>query len=100
MEWQRYLKEGTLTKMSVAFSRDQAEKIYVQHRILEEAKTFYEWLEKGATIFICGDEKQMAKDVEAAILQVIQEQQNTTEHEARAYLERLTQEKRYLRDVY
>lgn len=100
VEWQRYLKEGTLTKMSVAFSRDQAEKIYVQHRIIEEAKTFYEWLEKGATIFICGDEKQMAKDVEAAILQVIQEQQNTTEHEARAYLERLTQEKRYLRDVY
>ncbi|MBQ0138021.1 MAG: assimilatory sulfite reductase (NADPH) flavoprotein subunit [Kurthia sp.] len=100
LEWQRYLKAGVLSKMSVAFSRDQEEKIYVQHRILEQGQEFYNWIQQGATIFICGDEKHMAKDVEAAILQVIAQYGNKSEDESHDYLQNLIQEKRYLRDVY
>lgn len=100
LEWQRYLKAGVLSKMSVAFSRDQEEKIYVQHRIIEQGEEFYNWLQQGATIFICGDEKYMASDVEAAILQVIAQYGNKTEEQAQNYLQNLIQEKRYLRDVY
>lgn len=100
LEWQRYLKEGVLSKMSVAFSRDQEEKIYVQNRIEENGEEFYKWLEDGATIFICGDEKYMAADVEAAIVQVIAKNGQKSQEEAQTYLANLTQQKRYLRDVY
>lgn len=100
LEWQRYLKAGVLSKMTVAFSRDQEEKIYVQHRILEEGAAFYNWLEQGATIFICGDEKYMANDVQTAILAVIEKYGNKTVEQAQQYLDDLTQQKRYLRDVY
>lgn len=100
LEWQRYLKEGVLTKMTVAFSRDQEEKIYVQNRITENGEEFYQWLEDGATIFICGDEKHMASDVEAAIIKVIAENGGKSLEDAKAYLDGLAQEKRYLRDVY
>ncbi|TDL31027.1 assimilatory sulfite reductase (NADPH) flavoprotein subunit [Jeotgalibacillus sp. S-D1] len=99
-EWQRWLKEGILTKMDVAFSRDTAEKVYVQHRILEKSKEFYKWLEAGASVYVCGDEKYMAKDVHAAILSIIQSEGNHTLEEAEAYLANLRSEKRYLRDVY
>ena len=62
-EWQKWLKEGVLTKMDVAFSRDTAEKVYVQHRMLEQSKELFEWLQEGAAVYICGDKKNMAKDV-------------------------------------
>ncbi len=99
-EWQRWLKDGVLTKMDVAFSRDTAEKVYVQHRIQEKSKEFFNWLEDGAYIYVCGDEKYMAKDVHATILSVIETEGNLTKEEAEEYLANLRGEKRYLRDVY
>lgn len=99
-EWQRWLKDGILTKMDVAFSRDTAEKVYVQHRIQEKSKEFFNWLEDGAYIYVCGDEKYMAKDVHATILSVIETEGNLTKEEAEEYLANLRGEKRYLRDVY
>ncbi|QBK26575.1 assimilatory sulfite reductase (NADPH) flavoprotein subunit [Ureibacillus thermophilus] len=98
-EWLNWLKNGVLTKLDVAFSRDQEEKVYVQHKMLKKAKEFYEWLEKGAAVYICGD-KGMAKDVQETIIQIIQEQGNKSREEAEAYLEELRKQKRYQRDVY
>lgn len=99
-ELQRHLKEGTLTKISLAFSRDQEEKIYVQHRLLENAKEVYEWLENGAVLYVCGDEKGMAHGVHEALIQIIKEQGNKSEEEAISYINELKQQKRYQRDVY
>ena len=99
-EWLRFLEEGTLTKMDVAFSRDQQEKIYVQHRLLEKAGEVYKWIENGAVIYICGDEKTMAKDVHHALIQVIEQQGNMSLKEAEEKLATLQKEKRYQRDVY
>lgn len=98
-EWLNWLKNGVLTKLDVAFSRDQEEKVYVQHKMLKKSKEFYEWLEKGAAVYICGD-KGMAKDVQETIIQIIQEQGNKSREEAEAYLEELRKQKRYQRDVY
>lgn len=98
-EWLDYLKSGVLTKMDVAFSRDQPEKVYVQHKMLKRSAELYEWLEKGAVVYVCGD-KGMAKDVEATLLQIIEKEGNKTEEEAKEYLEKLRSEKRYQRDVY
>ncbi|HWI49288.1 MAG TPA: assimilatory sulfite reductase (NADPH) flavoprotein subunit [Rummeliibacillus sp.] len=100
VEWLRYLEEGTLTKMDVAFSRDQEEKIYVQHRLLEKAKEVYEWIENGAVIYICGDEKTMAKDIHEALIQIIEQQGQMSRKEAEEKLVALQREKRYQRDVY
>jgi sulfite reductase (NADPH) flavoprotein alpha-component len=95
--WQ---KSGLLTRFDTAFSRDQADKIYVQHRIVEHAAEFYAWLEEGGTIYICGDASRMAKDVDAAIHKAVELAGGKTEHEAKAYVEALKKAKRYLRDVY
>ena len=100
IEWQRWIKQGVLTKMDVAFSRDQEEKVYVQHKMWEEKEMFYQWLEEGAAIYVCGDEKSMAKDVHETILRIIQEEGNKSEEEATAYLKMMQQQKRYQRDVY
>lgn len=100
IEWQKWVKSGVLEKISLAFSRDQAEKIYVQHRMLEAGAELYQWLENGAHFYVCGDQATMAKDVHAALLQVIQQHGQKTETEAEAYLETLVQQKRYQRDVY
>ena len=99
-EWQRWLKEGVLTKMDVAFSRDTAQKVYVQHRMLEHAKELYQWLEEGAYVYICGDEKHMAHDVHAALGAIIAQEGGMTAEAAADYLSRLQQEQRYQRDVY
>ena len=99
-EWQQFLKSGVLEKMSVAFSRDQAEKVYVQHRILEEAEAVYQWLESGAHLYICGDMHHMAKDVHQALITVIEQQSGRTADEASDWLDQLIAEKRYQRDVY
>lgn len=99
-EWQEWLKDGVLEKMNVAFSRDTDQKVYVQHRIVEHSKEFNEWLEKGASIYICGDEKNMAKDVHEAIRNVLVKEQNLTEEDAESYLKQMKKDKRYQRDVY
>lgn len=99
-EWQEWLKDGFLEKMNVAFSRDTDQKVYVQHRIAEHSKEFNEWLEKGASIYICGDEKNMAKDVHQAIRNVLVKEQNLTEEDAESYLKQMKKDKRYQRDVY
>lgn len=98
-EWLNYIKSGVLTRMDVAFSRDQEEKVYVQHKMLQKADIFYSWLEKGAVVYICGD-KRMAQDVESALLQIIEQQGNKSQEEAKEYLNQLRHEKRYQRDVY
>ncbi|SEN43925.1 sulfite reductase (NADPH) alpha subunit [Paenibacillus sp. OK076] len=99
-EWQRWLKDGVLTKMDVAFSRDAEEKVYVQHRMLEHSKELYQWLQEGAVIYICGDEKRMAHDVHAALATILEQEGGLTPEQAAEYLTRLQQEKRYQRDVY
>ncbi|MGX0915707.1 assimilatory sulfite reductase (NADPH) flavoprotein subunit [Staphylococcus hominis] len=99
-EWQEWLKDGVLEKMNVAFSRDTDQKVYVQHRIAEHSKEFNEWIEKGASIYICGDEKNMAKDVHQAIRNVLVKEQNLTEEDAESYLKQMKKDKRYQRDVY
>lgn len=99
-EWQKWLKDGVLTKMDVAFSRDTKEKVYVQHRMLEHSQELFQWLEEGAAIYICGDEKHMAHDVHQTLLQIIEKEGNKSKEEADAYLTNLQQQRRYQRDVY
>ena len=93
-------QDGLLTKLSLAFSRDQAEKIYVQHRMLEEGAALWSWLQDGASLYVCGDATFMAKDVEAALLTVVERHGGLTRETAQDYLKSLAREKRYLRDVY
>ncbi|MGZ0654560.1 diflavin oxidoreductase [Coraliomargarita sp. W4R72] len=95
-----WMKSGLLTRFDTAFSRDQAEKVYVQNRIVEHAEEFYAWLEEGGYIYICGDASRMAKDVDAAIHKAVEIAGGKTEDEAKAYVEAIKKAKRYLRDVY
>ncbi len=99
-EFEAYEAGGTLAKFTTAFSRDQAEKIYVQHRILENAAEFYDWLENGAIFYICGDAARMAKDVDTAIHQVVEKAGGKTTEQAKEYVDALKKEKRYRKDVY
>jgi sulfite reductase (NADPH) flavoprotein alpha-component len=99
-EWQGYLKSGLLTKLDVAFSRDQAEKIYVQDRLKENAAEVYQWLEEGAHLYICGDANRMAKDVHQALIEIIVEQGKQSPDQAEEYLKQLRSAKRYQKDVY
>ncbi len=93
-------KDGVLTKLDLAFSRDQAEKIYVQHRMLEHAQELWSWLEDGAHFYVCGDAKRMAKDVDAALHEVIQKAGGKSAEQASQYVAQLKSAKRYQRDVY
>lgn len=95
-----YQAEGILNKLSLAFSRDQAEKIYVQNRMLEQADELYSWLEEGAYFYICGDAKRMAKDVDAALHKIVESSGEKSPEEAAAYVEELKKSKRYRKDVY
>lgn len=99
-EWQKWLKTGVLTKMDVAFSRDADEKVYVQDRMREQSGELYEWLQKGAAVYICGDEKNMAHDVHNTLIEIIEKEGNMSHADAQAYLEDMQQNKRYQRDVY
>ena len=99
-EWQQYLQSGRLTKMSVAFSRDQAQKIYVQDRLREQSAEVYAWLEQGAHIYVCGDADKMAKDVHAALIDIVAEQGQLARNAAEEYVAELRRNKRYQRDVY
>lgn len=100
VEWQRWLKDGVLTRMDVAFSRDTDKKVYVQHRMLEKSREVYEWLQEGAVVYVCGDEKKMAHDVHAALATILEQEGGLSPEQAAEYLTRMQQEKRYQRDVY
>jgi sulfite reductase (NADPH) flavoprotein alpha-component len=94
-------KEGILTRLDCAWSRDQREKIYVQHRMLENAAEIWKWLDaEGAHFFVCGDARRMAKDVDAALRKIVQEHGHKNIDEANEYVEKLKSDKRYKRDVY
>lgn len=93
-------ERGVLDRLDLAFSRDQAEKVYVQTRMREQAAELYRWLEDGAHVYVCGDASRMAKDVEQALLEVIRTGRGRDEDDAHAYLADLRRAKRYVRDVY
>ena len=99
-EIQNYVETGVLNKLDLAFSRDQKEKIYVQHRMLEKAAELYQWINGGAFIYISGTKDPMGKDVENILLQIIAEQGNKTADDAKKYLEQMKDEGRYEKDVY
>ncbi|MGN7940196.1 assimilatory sulfite reductase (NADPH) flavoprotein subunit [Virgibacillus sp. 6R] len=99
-EWQRWVKDGVLTKMDVAFSRDTEAKVYVQHRMQEHSKELFEWLQEGAVVYICGDEKNMAHDVHNTLIDIIEKEGKMSREKAEAYLADMQQQKRYQRDVY
>lgn len=99
-EWQKWLKDGVLTKMDVAFSRDTDEKVYVQHRMLEHSKELFAWLQEGAAFYVCGDKQNMARDVHNALLEIIEKEGGMSREEAEAYLADMKKQKRYQRDVY
>ncbi len=100
VEWQRWIKDGILTRMDVAFSRDTDQKVYVQHRMLDKSKELYEWIDGGAAVYVCGDEKHMAHDVHSALETIIAQGGGLSPEQASEYLLRMQQEKRYQRDVY
>jgi sulfite reductase (NADPH) flavoprotein alpha-component len=100
VEWQRFVKDGVLDKVSLAFSRDQEEKIYVQHRLLEQGVEVFQWLEEGAYLYVCGDAEQMAKDVHEALVTIVQQHGGKNQQEAESYLSELRRAKRYQKDVY
>ena len=100
VEWQRYLENKNLEKMEVAFSRDQEEKVYVQHKLLENQQEIFKWMEDGAYFYLCGDMKYMAKDVNKTLLEIIQKQGGVSREKAEEYVKKLKREKRFQTDVY
>jgi sulfite reductase (NADPH) flavoprotein alpha-component len=100
-EFEQMKSDGFLTRLDLAWSRDSADKSYVQHRILANAAEIWKWIDgEGAHFFVCGDARRMAKDVDAALRKVIQERGDKSEEETNQYVEKLKAEKRYKRDVY
>lgn len=99
-ELEAFQAEGVLNELSLAFSRDQAEKIYVQHRMLEQADQLYAWLEEGAYFYICGDAKRMAKDVDAALHRIVEISGGKSPEKAAQYVHDMKKFKRYVKDVY
>ena len=95
-----WVADGHLTRLDLAFSRDQAEKIYVQNRMLENAAELFSWLESGAHFYVCGDASRMAKDVDAALHQIAETAGGLSKEAAAAYIQKLKSDKRYQRDVY
>jgi sulfite reductase (NADPH) flavoprotein alpha-component len=100
VEWQQALKSGQLQRIDLAFSRDQADKRYVQHRLLEQGRDVYEWLDGGAHLYVCGDASRMAKDVHKALVAIVAEHGARPTEDAEAWLSQLIQQGRYARDVY
>lgn len=100
LEWQRHLKSGALDRMDVAFSRDQEDKIYVQHRVEERGAEVFDWLQQGAAIYVCGDARQMAGDVHDALVNVLVSHGSHDTDSAESYLKDLRRAGRYQRDVY
>jgi sulfite reductase (NADPH) flavoprotein alpha-component len=96
----RWADNGLLTRLDVAFSRDSTEKIYVQHRMLQQGAELWAWLDAGAHFYVCGDARRMAPDVDAALNQIVAEHGRMSREEAQAYITRLRKQNRYLKDVY
>jgi sulfite reductase (NADPH) flavoprotein alpha-component len=99
-ELQNWLQTGVLTKLNTAFSRDQAEKVYVQHKMLRESAELFRWLEAGAYVYVCGAKEPMSADVEVALLHIIQKEGKKPLAQAEAYLDELRESGRYIKDVY
>ncbi|WP_338469611.1 sulfite reductase subunit alpha [Niallia sp. XMNu-256] len=99
-ELEQYQKDGILTKLDTAFSRDTDKKVYVQHKMAENSKVLYEWLSNGAYFYVCGDKERMAKDVHEALIDLIEKEGNMSREDAEAHLNDLKKQGRYLRDVY
>ena len=99
-EWRVYHASGRLTRLDTAFSRDQAAKIYVQDRMREQAAELWAWLQRGAHLYVCGDAKRMAKDVDAALHAIVAEQGGMPPEQAAEFVKQLKKDKRYQRDVY
>ena len=99
-EWDQYLEDGTLDRVTTAWSRDQAEKIYVQHKITEQGAEIWEWLQQGAIVYVCGDAERMAPDVDKALHDAIAEHGGLGVEGAAEYVEQMRKDKRYRRDVY
>lgn len=100
VEWLRWLKLGVLTRLDVAFSRDQGAKVYVQQRMLEKSREFYSWLQEGAHFYVCGSINPMAADVHAALVSIVERESGKSKEEAEAYVASLREQGRYQRDVY
>ncbi len=100
LEWQQWLKDGVLTRLDAAFSRDGDTKAYVQHRMEEQARDIYAWLEEGAHFYVCGDEKAMARDVHEALIGIIAREGSRSREAAEDYLRQLSANHRYQRDTY
>jgi len=100
LEWQDHLKNGALSKLDLAFSRDQPEKVYVQDKMLENGEELYAWLEEGAHFYVCGDASRMAADVHEALISVVKNYGAMSREKAEEYIENLKKTKRYQRDVY
>ena len=99
-EWQQALKDGDLTRLDLAFSRDQPEKVYVQDKLLARASELYDWIQTGAYVYVCGDASRMAKDVHQALLTIAQTEGGLDETQAKQWLDDLAAQGRYARDVY
>ena len=100
-DFDRFMKEGILTRLDCAWSRDQADKVYVQHKLADNAAEIWKWIDaEGAQFFVCDDARRMAKDVDATLRKIVQEHGGKTVEQANEYVEKLKTEKRYKRDVY
>jgi sulfite reductase (NADPH) flavoprotein alpha-component len=95
-----YERRGVLARLDAAFSRDQSAKVYVQHRMQEHGADLWRWIEQGAHFYVCGDAKRMARDVDAALCEIVAEHGRRSSAEAKDYVHRMSLEKRYARDVY
>jgi sulfite reductase (NADPH) flavoprotein alpha-component len=99
-EWESYREDGTVHELDLAWSRDQAEKVYVQHKMTERGSELWKWLQDGAVFYVCGDASRMAKDVDKALHIIAQKHGGLSEEAAVDYFKALKKEKRYARDVY
>ena len=99
-EWESYQKDGILNELDLAWSRDQAEKVYVQHKMLEKGPQLWTWFNEGAVFYVCGDASRMAKDVDQALRTIAQQEGSMSEEDAGVWVKGLQKEKRYLKDVY
>jgi sulfite reductase (NADPH) flavoprotein alpha-component len=99
-EIQDWVKTGVLTHIHTAFSRDQKEKIYVQHKMQKHATELYQWIESGAHVYICGAKEPMSVDVENTLLSIIQQEGSKTTAQAETYLDELKESGRFVKDVY
>ena len=99
-ELEPMFQDGHLTKLTTAFSRDQADKVYVQHRMIQEASELWAWLLEGAHLYVCGDAARMARDVDAALHRIIETAGKKSPAEATEFVRQMKTDKRYQRDVY